>query len=253
VESNEMVVVAEPEVARVMVEVETAAVAAPGVEVETPMAIVPPPLPPAAPAPPIIPAACVEPPAVVMNEVLEERSAPASEVVRLRDPLVDQLIKTLMEDATTRADAACTGYKALTRKVSDHAARTNRTARGGWSVVGAMMVGMLVGGIWGSYELTRASNAVETLQAQADAGSAAVAECTALRQQLALSKAAVAQARAQAKTAQQAGARAEVELQSYRGRNAPSDPRARQTAYAPSTQPAPSQADAGNGPLLPNP
>lgn len=195
---------------------------------------------------PAIATATFAAPAPEAPAVLEEASAPAVEVKKSRDPLIESLILTLMEEAKKRADSAVTAYEALADKVGDYANRSNRTARTAWSIVGAMSVGIFVGGIWGSYKLARATSVAESLQEQVAASSVAVLERDQLRNQLSLSHAAEFQSALELRAARQAASHAEVELQSYQRRiETGSENRAHQTGYAPSTQPTQTRADTG--------
>ena len=175
--------------------------------------------------------------------VLDEATAPAAEIRRLRDPIVDELIMKLMDEARNRADSAVSAYETLADKVGDYATRSNRTARTAWSLVGTLAVGIFVGGIWGSYRLARETSIAESLQEKVVASAGAITERDELRTQLSMSHAAEFQAQLESKAAQQAAARAEVELQSYQRRTeAELESRARQTGYAPATQPSGPQA-----------
>jgi uncharacterized membrane protein len=154
---------------------------------------------------------------------------------------------TLMEEAKKRADSAVTAYTTLADKVGEYATRSNRTARTAWTIVGAMSVGIFIGGIWGSYKLARATTVAESLQEKVAESAVAVAERDQLRNQLSLSHAAEFESSLELRAARQAAAHAEVELQSYQHREGDEN-HSRQTGYAPSTQPTQPQATVPLGP-----
>lgn len=217
------------------------------------------PVPPAAieqPAIPIIktPALAMQPIAATaiaqksareMPAVLQQAAAPAEEVRQASDPLVEQLILLLMKEASQRSDGAVSAYENLSGKASAYAARSRRSAKTAWSLFGAMAATMLLGGVWASYTVGRATAAADMLKHKVAASTSALAERDHLRTQLSAAYLAQFQTELDARAAQQVAASADVELESYQRQAQPAEAaRAAQPAAAPATPPTSQQAAA---------
>jgi hypothetical protein len=162
-----------------------------------------------------------------------EAQMPAEDLKQMRDPIVDELIMSLMDEASKRSDAAVTAYHTLTQTVSAYSTHSQATARRAWAMVGAMTFGIVIGGIWGSYKLGRATSIVENLREQVTTSKAAVAERDQLRTQVSIARAGQFQAELQFRAVQQSEARAQVELEAYRQRSETVDDSARPIGFAP--------------------
>ncbi len=183
-----------------------------------------------------------------------------------RDAVVDQLILSLMDDARQRASSTISAYEALSVKVSDYALRSNRSARTAWRLAGSLAVVIAVGGMAGTYAITRAWGKVDQLASNSHVADAygriaqhaqseritSDAQAKMLTNQLSQALVSIQQIQAEQtqtanalreelKEAQEARLQAEEQVRAEQARQAAhvqTSDAARPSAYHPSTKPA---------------
>ena len=135
-----------------------------------------------------------------------------------RDPIVDELIMKLMDEAHQRADAAVGAYERLGAQTSEYARRSRRTARRAWSLTGTLALVIAVGGTWSGFTIGRQSTLVENLRQKVSENADVAAQRDLLRSQLADTRSDLFKAQLALDAAQLAKIRAEAQTIFYQCR-----------------------------------